>query len=77
MSASISTPVGPTCGRGSGDAHSAGNDLGLDIHVGQRERMAHGNQIGGALGRLDACESRDLKRISLGIGGKCLEHCGR
>jgi len=37
--------------------------------------VAHGNQIGGALGSLDACESSYLKGIAFGIGGQGGEDC--
>ena len=32
--------------------------------------MAHGNQRGGLLGRLDAGEARDLQRVALGVLGQ-------
>jgi hypothetical protein len=32
--------------------------------------MAHGNQLGGALGGLDAGDARDFKRIAFGVPGQ-------
>src|SRR5579863_9929444 len=42
------------------------------------EGVAHWNQVGGALGSLDAGESRDFERVALGILGQCGDYgCGK
>ena len=57
-------------GRSGRDAHAVRDELRLDIDVRERERMAHGNQLRGALGGLDACNARDFKRIAFGVRGQ-------
>jgi hypothetical protein len=50
------------------DAHASGYDLRLHIDMSERQGMAHGDQVGGALGCLDSGEAGCLQRVALGVG---------
>ena len=76
MSASISTPVGPVVAAVARDADAVRDDLRLHVDMGERQRVAHGDQFRGALGGLDAGEARDLERIAFGVCGQRREHGG-
>ena len=66
--ASISTPVGPVVRASRGQRRSAGNRdrPRLDADERQRERVTQRDQLGGALGRLDARDPRHPEHVALG-----------
>ena len=47
--------------------NAAGDDLDFDVNEAERQQMAHGDELAGALGGLDAGETCDLKRIAFGV----------
>ena len=65
--ASISTPVPATVAAVAVSGNSPGYDLGGDVDEAERERVAHGDEVGGALGGLNAGEAGDLEGVALGV----------
>ena len=49
---------------------AAGDDFCGDFDVGNGDWMGHGDEVGGALGGLDAGETGDFQRVALGVGGQ-------
>src|SRR5580704_3675589 len=67
---------------GSGGCHLGGYTdparfhLGGHVHMLQEQRVAHGNQLPGALGGANSSETSYFERIALGIFGQLFEHTG-
>ena len=73
VSASISTPVGPTLARLGAHAEAGQRVVGRDVDadLGQRQRMAERDQFVGALGRHDAGDARGAEDVALlGVAGE-------
>lgn len=54
-------------GGGGDDADATVCDVGLHVDMRKRKWVAHGNELGGALGGLDSSEARDFEGIALWI----------
>ncbi len=76
MRASISTPVGPVVDTVEVIRTPPETIAGLDVNVGEREGMAHGDEIGSAFGGLDSGEASDLERIAFGVRRQSRENGG-
>ena len=60
-------------GSGGADADSVLYDGGFDVDVSERERVAHGDELGSSLGGLDSGEAGDFKGIAFWIPGQRIE----
>ncbi len=66
VSASISTPVTSFVSTAGADPHAIVDGLEIDARLGDRERMAEGNEVARSLRRHDAGHSSDGEHVTLG-----------